>query len=176
MTTTQQITFSNAFSWMKNFFEVCSQWSKWQQISIGSGNGSTEQAISHYLYQCWPNSLHGDIYAAPGELTHISLDPGGNNIADDLPHWSRNKMNATLQTTFSDAFLSMKITMIKKIIIDVYYWSPIGNKSVLVHEMEWRRTGDKPWPGPTVNYSYNFIKLYEYLKKKEQASIILGYV
>ena len=64
MATISQTTFSNIFSWMIFFYfdwnstEVCSQGSKWQYISIGSGNGlapNRRQAIN--LNQCRPSSL-----------------------------------------------------------------------------------------------------------------------
>ena len=54
-----QTTFSIEFSWMKNFIEICSLWSYWQYVSIGSGRDlvhNRRQAIAWanvHQYVCY---------------------------------------------------------------------------------------------------------------------------
>ena len=58
-----QTTFSNAFSWMKNFvFRFEFPWSSSLMVQLAMSQHwfkywlGTEQATSHYLNQCWPSS------------------------------------------------------------------------------------------------------------------------
>ena len=63
-----------------------------------------------------------------------------------LSHWGRDKMAAIFQTTFSNAFLWMKMCEFRL----RFHWIlfPINNISALVQIMAWRRPGDKPLSEP----------------------------
>ena len=61
-------------------------------------------------------------------------------------HWSRDKMAAIFQTTFSNGFSWMKMYEFRL----TFHWSlflrPINNIPILVQVMAWHRPGDKPEP------------------------------
>ena len=65
-----------------------------------------------------------------------------------LTHWNRAKIDAILQTTFSNGFSWMKMYEFRL----TFHWSgprgPINNIPTLVQIMAWRRPGDKPLSEP----------------------------
>ena len=66
-----------------------------------------------------------------------------------LTHWGRDEMNNISQTTFSNAFSSMKMFEFRL----KFHWSlfprvPINNIPALVQILAWRRSGDKPLSEP----------------------------
>ena len=64
-------------------------------------------------------------------------------------HWGRDKMDATSQTTYSNAFSWMKIFDFRfKISLKFVPMSLISNIPALVQIMAWRRPGDKPLSEP----------------------------
>ena len=65
-----------------------------------------------------------------------------------LTHWSRDKMAAILQTTFSKAFTWIRMWIPMKFSMKFAIRGLINNISVLVQIMAWRRQGDKPLSEP----------------------------
>ena len=68
----------------------------------------------------------------------------------NFTHWGWDKMDAILQTIFSNAFSLMKMLQLRL----KFYWSlfpikgPINNIPALVQIMAWCRPGDKPLSEP----------------------------
>ena len=67
-----------------------------------------------------------------------------------LRYWGRNKMAATYQTTFSNAFSWMKCLVSVKISLKFVPKGPINNIPSLVQMMAWRRPCDKLLSEPMV--------------------------
>ena len=65
-----------------------------------------------------------------------------------LTHWSRDKMAAIFQTTFSNAFFSANVWISIKISLKSVHKGAISNIPALVQIMAWRRPGDKPLSEP----------------------------
>ena len=65
-----------------------------------------------------------------------------------LTHWGRDKIDAILQKTFSNAISWMKIFDSDKISLKFVPKGPINNIPALVQIMAWRRKGDKPLSEP----------------------------
>ena len=61
-------------------------------------------------------------------------------------HWGRDKMDAISQTTLSNAFSWMKISI--KISLKFVPKGPINEITALFQRMAWRRPGDKPFSEP----------------------------
>ena len=66
-----------------------------------------------------------------------------------LTHWGRDKMAAVSQTTLSNAFSWMRISI--KISLKFIPKGPINNIPALVQIMAWRRPGDKPLSEPMMD-------------------------
>ena len=100
-----QMTFSNAFSWIKVFefwillTKVCSFVSNRQQCNTSSDKGA-EQAMSHYLNQWWPRLV-----------MHISL--GLNELTLPNPEDCYNVRNPS--TTYLTLSTSFYISFVHKI-------------------------------------------------------------
>ena len=65
-----------------------------------------------------------------------------------LKYLDRDKMAAISQTTFSNAFSSMKIFEFRLQFLKFVPNGPINNSLALVQIMAWRRPGDKPLSEP----------------------------
>ena len=61
---------------------------------------------------------------------------------NELTYRGRDKMDSISQTTFSNAFSWMKISI--DISLNFVPYGPTDYKSALVQIMAWRRAGDKP--------------------------------
>ena len=78
-----------------------------------------------------------------------SPQPTGNVAQQPLTHWGRDKMDAILQTPFSNAFSWNENAWVPiKISLKIVPRGPINNIPALVQIMAWRRPGDKPLSGP----------------------------
>ena len=73
------------------------------------------------------------VHCGSGTLTHLSLEKMAANQADDI---------------FNCIFLNEHDRILIQISLKYVPRSPIDNKTALVQVMAWRRTGDKPLPGP----------------------------
>ena len=65
-----------------------------------------------------------------------------------LTHWDRDKIDAILQTTFSNGFSWMKMYEFRLTFHRSGPRGPINNIPTLVQIMAWRRPGDKPLSEP----------------------------
>ena len=64
-------------------------------------------------------------------------------------------MAATLQTPFSNAFSWEKFVCFDSTFHKFVPEDPIDNKSALVQEMAWHKTGNKPLPKPKTTHFTN---------------------
>ena len=134
-----QITFSNAFSWMKiivfylkfywNMFP-CVQLTIWQhRFRWWLG---TKQALSHHLIQSWPRSLMHICPTKPQWVNTLSPRQNGRLFPDDI---------------YICIFLNENISFFK-ISLKFVPKGLINNIPALVQIMAWRCPGDEPLSEP----------------------------
>ena len=87
-------------------------------------------------------SFNGWMEAMYGTVSAVAFKSIVDSKMTYLTHWSRKRMAAISQTTFSNAFSWMEIPI--KISLEFIPTGPINNIPALVQTMAWHRRGDKP--------------------------------
>ena len=96
------------------------------------------------IWEIWPRDNSTALYKGMKRKCTCIFNVSSNQ-SSSLTHWGQDKIDAILQTTFSNAISWMKMFEFRlQISLKFVPKGPINNIPALVQVMAWHRTGDKP--------------------------------